>query len=116
MWVLQAIGLFLAAAAWRLTGSRRFGEVLVRSLSTKNENLKNIAGILIVRAGKKAKPLLQDALHRRENLPMTLWLLADLGDRMVDKEIQPFSSDQDPKVAEAARQALRVLGSNRERH
>ncbi len=47
---------------------------------------------------------------------MTLWLLADLGDRMVDKEIQPFSSDQDPKVAEAARQALRVLGSNRERH
>jgi len=55
-------------------------------------------------------------LHRRENLPMTLWLLADLGDRMVDKEIQPFSSDQDPKVAEAARQALRVLGSNRERH
>jgi len=116
MWVLQAIGLFLAAAAWRLTGSRRFGEVLIRSLSTKNENLKNIAGILIVRAGKKAKPLLQDALHRSENLPMTLWLLADLGDRMVDKEIQPFSSDQDPKVAEAARQALRVLGSNRERH
>ena len=31
----------------------------------------------------------------------------------VEKEIQPFSTDQDPKVAEAARQALRVLASNR---
>jgi hypothetical protein len=69
--------------------------------------------ILIVRAGKTAEPLLQDALHRRENLPLTLSLLADLGDRMVEKEIQPFSSDQDPNVAEAARQALRVLASNR---
>ena len=55
MWVLQAIGLFLAAAAWRLTGSKRFGEVLIRSLSAENENLKNIAGILIVRAGKNAE-------------------------------------------------------------
>jgi hypothetical protein len=113
MWVIKAIGLFLTAAAWRLTDSRRFGAVLIRALSAENENLKNIAGILIVRAGKKAEPLLQDALHRRENLPMTLSLLADLGDRMVEKEIQPFSTDQDPKVAEAARQALRVLASNR---
>jgi len=87
--------------------------LLIRALSAKNENLKNIAGILIVRAGKSAEPLLQDALHRRENLPLTLSLLADLGDRMVEKEIQPFSTDQDPKVAEAARQALRVLASNR---
>src|SRR5205807_10399779 len=109
MWVLKAIGLFLAAVAWRLTGSRRFGALLIRALSAKNENLKNIAGILIVRAGKKAEPLLQDALHRRENLPLTLSLLADLGDRMVDKEIQPLSNDQDHKFAEAACLDLRVL-------
>ncbi len=113
MWVLQAIGLFLTAAVWRLTGSPRLGGMLIRALSSENENLKNIAGILLVRAGKRAEPLLQDALHRRENLPMTLCLLADLGGRMVEKEIQPFSTDRDPKVAEAARQALRVLASNR---
>jgi len=113
MWVLQAIGLFLTAAAWRFTGSRWLGALVVRSLSSKNENLKNIAGIMIVRAGRRAEPLLQEALQRRENLPMTLSLLADLGDRMVEKEIQPFSTDRDPQVAEAARQALRVLASNR---
>src|SRR5438477_11225493 len=113
MWVLKAIGLFLAAAVWRLTGSRRFGAMLIRALSAKNESLNNIAGIMIVRAGKSAEPLLRDAFHRRENRPLTLSLLADLGDRMVEKEMQPFSTDQDPKVAEAARQALRVLASNR---
>lgn len=113
MWVFQAIGLFLKAVAWRLTGASRLGRMLIRALSSGNENVRNIAGILLVRAGKRAEPLLQEALHRRENLPMTLTLLADLGDRVVEKEIQPFSTDRDPKVAEAARQALRVLASNR---
>src|SRR5215472_17562467 len=98
MWVLQAIGLFLTAIAWRLTGASRLGRTLVRTLSSKNENLRNIAGILLVRGGKRAEPLLQEALHRRESLPMTLTLLADLGDRVVEKEIQPFSTDHDPKV------------------
>lgn len=113
MWVFQAIGLFLKAVAWRLTGASRLGRMLIRALSSGNENVRNIAGILLVRAGKRAEPLLQEALHRRENLPITLTLLADLGDRVVEKEIQPFSTDRDPKVAEAARQALRVLASNR---
>ncbi len=113
MWIFLAIGLFLKAVAWRLTGASRLGRMLIRTLSSENENLRNIAGILLVRAGKRAEPLLQEALHRRENLPMTLTLLADLGDRVVEKEIQPFSTDRDPKVAEAARQALRVLASNR---
>ena len=113
MWVFQAIGLFFKAIVWRLTSSSRLGRMLVRALSSENENLRNIAGILLVRAGKRAEPVLQEALQRRENLPMTLTLLADLGDRVVEKEIQPFSTDRDPKVAEAARQALRVLASNR---
>jgi hypothetical protein len=113
MWVFQAIGLFLAAIAWRLTGASQLGRALVRALSSENENIRSIAGILLVRAGKRAEPLLQEALQRRENLPMTLTLLADLGDRVVEEEIQRFSTDRDPKVAEAARQALRVLASNR---
>lgn len=113
MWVFQSIALFLCATAWRLTGIQRLGRALFHALSSSNENIKSIAGILIVRAGRRAEPLLQEALQRRENLPMTLTLLADLGDRMVEKEIQPFSTDRDPKVAEAARQALRVLASNR---
>ena len=113
MWIFQAIGLFLAATAWRWTGAPRLGRRLIRALSSENGNLRNIAGILLVRAGRRAEPLLQEALHRRENLPMTLTLLADLGDHVVEKEIRPFSMDRDPKVAEAARQALRVLASNR---
>jgi len=95
MWVLQAIGLFLAAAAWRLTGSKRFGEVLIRSLSAENENLKNIAGILIVRAGKNAEPLLQDALRRRENLPMTLSLLRSRPPSPPRACFQPLTGQRD---------------------
>jgi hypothetical protein len=42
---------------------------------------------------------------------MTLTLMGDLGDRQLVKDIQPFSADTDPRVAEAARQALRSLAS-----
>lgn len=103
--------LFLSAAAWRITGIQAAGRVLLRSLNSENENLRTIAGILLVKAGNRAEPLLQEALRRREYLPMTISVIADLGDKELAKDIQPFSSDEDPRVAEAAKQALRALAS-----
>jgi hypothetical protein len=113
MWIFAALGLFLIAAAWRLTGLRFFGRVLVRTLGSNNENLCNIAGILLARAGLMAEPVLEEAMRKRENLATVLTILADIGDKRAEPEIQRFSAHEDPRVAEAARQALRVLAMQR---
>ena len=107
-----AAKLFAYRALWRATGSLAAGRALVRALGSADEDLRTIAGMLLAKAGKSAEPLLQEALDRRENLPMILTLLADIGDSRLEPEIRAFSHDQDPNVAKAAREALRVLARN----
>jgi hypothetical protein len=113
MWILGAIGLFLCTAVWRATRLRFLGRPIIRALGSRNENLRTIAGIFIVRAGRLAEPLLEESLHKRENLPIVLTILGDMGDKRVESEIRGFSGHEDPKVAEAARQALRILAMQR---
>jgi HEAT repeat protein len=105
----EAIGVFACAAVWRTTGLKAAGRPLVRALGASDETVRNIAGILLVRAGKRAEPLLQEALHKRENLPLVLTILADLGSRNFQSEMEAFSRDGDPQIARAAQAALRTL-------
>jgi hypothetical protein len=113
MWVIRAIGLFVCTAVWRATRLRFLGRLIIRTLGSKNENLRTIAGLSLVKAGRIAEPLLEEALRRSENLPIVLTILADIGDKRAEPEIRRFSGHDDPQVAEAARQALRVLAMQR---
>lgn len=99
-------------AIWRATGLRLAGRALVRALGHKDEDLQTIAGMLLVQAGQRAEPLLEEALLRREALPMVLTVLADLGDRRFEPQLRQFAHDRDPKVAEAAEDALRALSAH----
>jgi HEAT repeat protein len=94
---------------WRSTGLRAAGRALVRALGSEDEDLRTIAGMFLVKAGKDSEPLLEEALNRRENLPMVLWILGDIGDSRLEPEIRQFSDDLDPRVAGAARDALEGL-------
>jgi hypothetical protein len=93
-----------------LTGSRASGHALVRALGSVDENLKVVAGMLLVQAGCKAEPALYEALRKREQLPLVLTILGDIGDRSVATDVEHFKDDRDPCVARAARDALRTLG------
>ena len=113
MWVFRAIGLIMCAAVWRATRLRLLGRILIGTLGSPNENLRAIAGMSLVKAGRMAQPLLEEALRKRKNLPIVLIILADVGDKRVESEIRRFSGHEDPQVAEAAKQALRVLATQR---
>jgi hypothetical protein len=68
-----------------------------------------MAGMFLVQAGGRSVPLLMEAVARREGLPTALTVLADLGDPRARAAIEGFVDDPDPSVADAAREALRVL-------
>jgi hypothetical protein len=112
MWIAHAASLFVVQAIWRLTGFQWPGRALVRALGSSNPNVRTIAGIFLVRSGPRAEPLLEEALMRRENLPALLPILGDLGDRKVEGELRRFTEDHDPQVAQAARNALRILAAH----
>ena len=112
MWLAKAAGLFIANAVWRLTGWLPAGRALVGALGSPNENVRTIAGIFLEKAGKKAEPLLEEALEKRENLSTVLIILGDIGARRFEQDIRRFSQDPDPKIASAARDALRILNAH----
>ena len=109
MRIVPALSLFLSRAVWRATGWQAAGRPLVHALGSPDEDVRSIAGVLLAKAGKNAEPLLREALARRENLPMVLTLLADVGSPDLEPEIRPFSMDRNPEVAHAANEALRAL-------
>jgi hypothetical protein len=112
MVLARAGWLFVSNALWRLGGLRAAGRVLVRALDSKDETNRTIAGMLLVRAGKKSEPLLQEALDKRENLPVVLTVIGSIGDSKFEPELSRFSRDADPDVAKAAKDALQLIESH----
>jgi len=79
------------------------------ALSSTNENLRILAGIFLVRGGRKALPLLEKELENRRNLPQVLMLLGDINQPESEGYLRRYLDDNDPEVADAAKQGLRTL-------
>lgn len=99
----EAAAVFTAFGAWRLTGSARAGAVLARALASPDETSRTAAGVLLVRGGVRALPLLQANLQRGVAVALSLRVLGDIGGPEAAALIEPYQSDPDPQVAAAAR-------------
>jgi hypothetical protein len=107
--ITDVLGLLARHAAWRATGLRGPGRAVVRALGSSDPTVRTMAGTLLARSGSRAEPLLREALDARENLPMVVTLLGDVGDETCRPALSALTQDADATVAGAAQQALRVL-------
>lgn len=105
----RAALLFAQNVLWRGTGMHTAGRALVSALGSPEEDVRSIAGMLLVRGGDRAKPLLEEAVRRRESLPMVLSVLASLEDPGYEPVMRSFTQDPDPEVAATAREGLQLL-------
>lgn len=101
--------LLLLNALWRFGRSQAAGRALVDALGSEDEDLQTVAGTLLAKAGRRAGPLLLEAIESRRDLPQTLLLLASIGDPAHTSLIRAYVDDEDPEAARAAGHALRVL-------
>jgi len=108
---VRAAGLFIANSLWRISGARIAGRVLVNALASPDPSARQIAGILLVRAGKRSVPLVQEAIERGINLPQTLVMAGDLGAKSLEPHLRRFVNHPDPAVANAASDGLRILAA-----
>src|SRR5262249_18405234 len=109
--VPSAARLFALGALWRGAAVESAGRALVDALASGDQNLRTIAGMMLVKAGPRSAPLLRDAVARGKSRPMALRVLGDLGDPESETTFRTFERDPDPAVAAAARDGLRALGS-----
>ena len=110
MGVGRSAAVIAAGAVWRLAHPEWAGRALVKALGAEDENARTIAGMLLVKSGPRALPLLRSAMANRENLPMVLAVAGSIGDPSMAVDLRRFVDDSDPSVASAARAAVRLVG------
>lgn len=104
-----AAKLFACQALWRGLHLKSAGRVLVNALDADDEDLRVLAGMFLVRAGRRAVPLLGETLAQRRHLPLVVQIIADVGATEFEPELDRLAEDPDPRIAQAARDALRQL-------
>jgi hypothetical protein len=107
--LVRTLAMLGHATLWRATHGPWFAQRLVDGLSERDETTRGVAGIMLAKGGTAAIPVLRRALAERRGLPHVLTLLGDVGDAAVEPQLRSFTADEDPQVAQAARDALRVL-------
>ena len=85
-------------ALWTKAGLRPAGRHLVRALGSEDEDVRTLAGMSLVQAGKRSEALLEEALERREHLPIVLTILGSDGGRnpTIGRRSRLASSSRDP--------------------
>jgi hypothetical protein len=112
---LQLARLYAAKVLWTSAGLRSAGRVLVDALASSDEGVRTVAGMLLVQTGKRAEPLVEDAIHRRKNLPTVLLIAGDIGAVRLEPELRRLARDPDPQVARAAEEGLRIMAATSSR-
>ena len=105
----KTLALLAEGVLWRVTHREAFGRRLLAGLGESDENARAMAGIMLAKGGTAAIPLLQRALAQRRHVAAALALLGDIGDPSVETDVAQFASDPDDAIAQAAKDALRVL-------
>jgi len=105
--------LYALKSLWTTTGLRPAGRALIDALGSADEDVRTAAGMLLVQAGKRAEPLVADAIQRRAHLSHVLVIAGDIGAAGLASDLRRFSTDADPEVARAAQDGLRILAAQR---
>ncbi len=109
MQLAKSLGLFGHYATFKATSVSASARALVRALDSQDETARTLAGMFLVKSGRKSIPYLREALMERRHVPMALQILADIGDPSVEPEIAAFANDADADVRRAANDALETL-------
>jgi len=104
----EAAGVLLAWGVWRPTGLASAGRVVARALASSDETTRTLSGVLLVRGGARALPLLRTNLQGGVAVPMTLRVLGDVGGAEALHEIEPHLKSTNAAVAHAATDAMRA--------
>ena len=107
----RVAAVFAQGALWRATGARVAGDALARAFASDDETVRVLAGMFLVQGGRRAAPVIREALARGAGDPDLITALADVGTAEDAPLLRSYAESLDPAVAGAAREALHTLGA-----
>lgn len=113
MKLARSLGMFGLKAAFSGLRMDSAGRALIDALGSDDETVRTLAGMFLVQSGRKATPLLLQALEERRHTSTVLTMLGDIADPDALPAIERFTRDAEPDVARAAYEALEIARRNR---
>ena len=117
--IAKVAQLFVSKAVWTVTGLDAAGRTLIHALDSEDEDIRTIAGMFLVQTGQRAEPLLKEALHKGQHLPMVISILGSIGDPGIKSDLESFlksfakdeASDSEipPEIAQAVKDAIETI-------
>ncbi len=99
-----------AGQAWRRTSLKSAGRTLVSALDSDDEDVRTMAGMMLVQAGERSVPLIEEAIAAGHDSDLHRQVLEDIGgDDDAAQQLDELAESDSPKVAEAARRARELL-------
>ena len=112
----SSIKVLMAGASWRLFGSHRAGEILLRALSGDDEQNRMLAGMSLVKAGQRSLRLIEKKINDEKgtdpfskgSVPL-IRLLPDIGGEDARGLLEIIAARNSGDMAEAATECIDLL-------
>jgi hypothetical protein len=99
----------MAGVSWRLFGSRRAGEILLRALASEDEQNRMLAGMSLVKAGDRSLRLIEKKLNDEKGSVPLVRLLPDIGGEDARGLLETIVARNSGEMAEAATECIDLL-------
>lgn len=110
MSLVSSARILSAGLTWRRARLRSAGHTLVSALSSEDENVQTMAGMMLVQAGERSIPLLEEAIAAGRGTDLHQQVLDDIRPHQeVGESLDELSESDNPTIAEAARRARELL-------
>lgn len=105
----STLQILAAGAAWRLLGIRGSGETLLAAVAGGDEQSRMLAGMSLVRAGRRSFDLIEGKLRAGQVAPPVLRLLPDIDQPRARAVMQQIIEKGPADLRAAAGESLELL-------
>ena len=94
---------------WRMFGTRHAAETLFQAMSGDDEQNRMLAGMSLVKAGKRSFDFIEEKIAIGEASPPVIRLLPDIDGPRTRAVLSQFAVDASGEMADTARQCIDLL-------
>ena len=106
---ISPIRVMAAGTSWRWFGSARAAETLLAAMSSDDEQNQMLAGMSLVKAGRRSFDLIQEAIEAGEASARIVRLLADIDAERSRPLLEKLAVGNQGELTDAARQCIDLL-------
>jgi hypothetical protein len=106
---ISPVRVIIAGATWRLFGSRRAAEILLRAMSGDDEQNRMLAGMSLVKAGQRSFELIEKMIASGEASAPVVRLLPDIGGPRARGVLEKIAGGDQIELQETARECVDLL-------